>query len=193
MFYADRNRSRIVDHLLARVSADQNLGIAYFYFDFRIKASPRDVLASLLKQLCIQKGIMAPSLIQLWELRDHPITPPDPGELLAAFLDLASKFRQTYICLDALDECADEYQHALREMVLRLMKSRCFLIITSRPYPVFMELLKDVPQIAVRASADDIKSYVALVVEKSAELADIVDESLQNQIAEVITSKSNGM
>lgn len=161
-------------------------------------------MASLLKQLCLQKGTIPPSIVQMWEQREgqgpsnsqetlKSERVPEFGELLAAFLSLASKFRRTYVCLDALDECAEEHQQALQEILHRLRQARCSLLITSRREITYSDDFKQVPQISIEATPDDIGNYVTSVLNQHPELRDIVDNSLQRNISQVLAEKSNGM
>jgi hypothetical protein len=194
----------VVDHLLEESEKDRSIGVAYFYFDYQITVSPRDIIASLLKQLSLQKDTIPPSIVQLWELREDQGSHssqetlkservPEFGELLAAFLTLASKFRRTYVCLDALDECAEEHQHALQEILHRLREARCSLLTTSRCEIKYSEYFSQVPQISIQATPDDIGHYVASVLERHPELSDMVDTGLQRRISSVLAEKSSGM
>lgn len=194
----------MVDHLLKQSKVDHSIGVAYFYFDYQIRVSPRDIIASLLKQLCYQKDKIPDSIMQLWELREAPEPHssqetlksdrvPEFGELLAAFSNLASKFRRTYVCLDALDECPEEHQHALQELLHRLRLARCSLLITSRPELKYEEYFKHDPQISIEATSEDIGYYVASILDQHPELRDMVDSGLQRKISTVLAEKSNGM
>jgi hypothetical protein len=199
----------MVDHLFNKAEKDRSIGVAYFYFDYQISVSPRDIIASLLKQLCLQKDkdAIPPSIAQLWRSRkdqaphdsqesltsDGAPKGPEFGELLAAFLTVATKFRRTYVCIDALDECSEEHQHARDEILHRLRQSRCFLLVTSRRDIKCSEDFSNVPQISITATPDDIEHYVTSVLKQHPELHDMVDNGLQRRISGVLADKSNGM
>jgi hypothetical protein len=101
-------RSSIIQELKERQRFNQDIAIAYFFFDFndREKQSPSNMLAALLAQLCSQIRLEdIPAGIEQKE-------PQDSEVLIQILHTISKKLSFTYIVLDALDESE-------RELVLK--------------------------------------------------------------------------
>ena len=107
-------RATAVDHFLLQADNNSSIGVAYFYFDYKTKSTSRDVISSLLKQLCLLRRSIPRTLQQIYEKyrEDHISTSsetlkarkgPETGEIFAALLDVASEFDKAYICIDGKD------------------------------------------------------------------------------------------
>ena len=91
--------------------------MAYFYFDFNDpeKLLFRSLIHSLVAQLLFQ-GPGTPVALKDLRVRNHNGTQqPNLGDLIAILKTMIGLFDQTYIVLDALDECTGlERDSALR-------------------------------------------------------------------------------
>lgn len=193
-----------INHVLTEVSRDPTIGLAYFYFDYKTKASSRDIISCLLKQLCAHQRQIPRSLQQLYDrYREDEVSGswetlkakkgPETGELFAALLDIASEFKRTLLCIDGLDECAPEYQDSLLEVIRRIMKSKCRLLVSSRDQRIYQDLFQGKPNLHVEAASDDVKAYVGLVLSNHPELRDMVDQQLEIRIAKCLSEKADGL
>ncbi|KAJ7835377.1 hypothetical protein B0H14DRAFT_2324096, partial [Mycena olivaceomarginata] len=90
--------------------------IAYFYFDFRDEKSQhvKNMLQSVILQLSAQSLSPYSALDQLYQSSQGQ-TLPTYENLLGILNHLLSDFGQTYIVLDALDEC-NEHNHLVQFM-----------------------------------------------------------------------------
>jgi ankyrin repeat protein len=193
-----------VDHFLSQADNNSSIGVAYFYFDYKTKSTSRDVISSLLKQLCLLRRSIPRTLQQIYEKyrEDHISTSsetlkarkgPETGEIFAALLDVASKFDKAYICIDGLDECAPEYRGSVFEIIRRLMKSRCRLLVTSRYETNFDSLFQGKPRKRLEAAFNDVKAYVSLVFSNHPEFRDMVDSEFEDEIAINLSEKAKGL
>ncbi|KAF2655446.1 ankyrin [Lophiostoma macrostomum CBS 122681] len=193
-----------VDHFLSQAEVNPSLGVAYFYFDYKTKSTSRDVISSLLKQLCLLRRSVPRTLQQIYErYRDDHISTsfetlkarkgPETGEIFAALLDVASEFDKAYICIDGLDECAPEYRGSVFEILRRLMKSRCRLLVTSRYEEKFDSLFQGKPRKHLEAAFNDVKAYVSLVLSNHPEFRDMVDSGFEDEIAINLSEKAKGL
>jgi hypothetical protein len=99
-----------------------NSSMAYFYFDFNDlgKQVVTNFLCSLICQLSIHRADLPDVTVRLYN--DHNVvnekTRPRVTELLNAIQVIAGGFRQTFIIVDALDECTEieEFVDILTEM-----------------------------------------------------------------------------
>ena len=96
------NSSTAIETLQA--SVESSAALAYFYFTFNDseKVLYRNMLHSLVYQLCKQ---CPQPLRDLYNRKDNGSKEPTVEELLYVLKITASSFSQTYIVLDGLDEC----------------------------------------------------------------------------------------
>ncbi|KAJ5157603.1 NACHT nucleoside triphosphatase [Penicillium canariense] len=103
----------------SQVNGDQDVGLAFFYFDFKdsSKQSALGMLCALLLQLSDQVHVddFAKDLGQLNYTSKSGTTPLDVDDPIACLHRVAQRFPKIYILLDALDECP---HHKERETVL---------------------------------------------------------------------------
>lgn len=117
--------------------------MAFFYFDFRDveKRNRRGVLASLLVQFCARSDECCDILSHLYSEHDHGLHQPNDRALLDCLKDMLKELGQTYIIVDALDECPTiSGTPSAREQVLDLVTDlvslknpNLRLCVTSRP------------------------------------------------------------
>ncbi|KAI0180919.1 hypothetical protein GGR52DRAFT_10812 [Hypoxylon sp. FL1284] len=211
--------SAVVDHLLADVETlpeneKKKKAVLYYYFDRSLSPSPRDVIASLLRQLCSQKDVASlppfltknsAALKKTPGLRrdgsdtivtkvDAEYPAPMPiGDMVADFLSLQGYLEAVYICVDGLEECDDLV--ALFELLVRLAKpsTPCHLVISARPEIVQMGIMAklgsdDMVVILEQNNAPDIRAYIEAYVNKSGFLADMIG----TEHVETLTKRAGG-
>jgi NACHT domain len=189
------SRSTVIDHLTKTFSADKTVAVVYFYFDYRTAQTPTDFITSLLQQLCLQSQSLPPSVARLYRKWNdgYDQSSLDVGEVAAGFFDLASKFGRTFVCLDALDECDEQYHRAIQDLIQRTMKSRCRLITSSRSNRTFKELFEENTSLEISATPRNIDEYVRSVLSSRQEISDMIDENLSEKISRTIQTKSRGL
>ncbi|KAF8510545.1 hypothetical protein JB92DRAFT_3144367 [Gautieria morchelliformis] len=95
-----------------RSKSDTSVAVAFFYFDFRSKdIEPPNLLCALIKKLYVQNA-KAPAktsdyLMKLFSDKENGQGSLSPEELKSTLKSIISAFENTYIILDALDECPD--------------------------------------------------------------------------------------
>jgi NACHT domain len=126
---------------------DGSSSIAFFFFDFRDdeKQTRRNLLSSLLVQLCDQSDTHYDILFKFYSKFDHGSRPPSDKEVTHCLREMLNAQRQgpIYFVIDALDECPGTFGiPSARENVLTLIQElvdlRCsnlHICITSRPEP----------------------------------------------------------
>ncbi|KAH8727306.1 ankyrin repeat-containing domain protein [Phaeosphaeriaceae sp. PMI808] len=107
----------------------------YFYFDFNDaqKQAPESMVQSLMYQLLEQCPNIPTSLDTLFSSCENGQRRPTLDALLEVIHKMISEFRQSYIILDALDECADrtELMDILETMTAWQLQN-LHLLVTSR-------------------------------------------------------------
>ncbi|KAI1121892.1 hypothetical protein F5Y10DRAFT_287945 [Nemania abortiva] len=198
-------RSALIDHLLASVETlsenkRKKTAVVYYYFDRSLPPSPRDAIASLLRQLCSQTDTGPLPLFLANRLAasrkvsrsndsasdtittdsDEEFLAPMPvGDLIADFLSLQLRFDMVYICLDGLEECDDLI--ALFELLARLVTSPSpsRLAISARPQIVRPGTLanigsKDMVVNLEQHNAPDIQCYFETHTKKHGYFSDMI-------------------
>ncbi|KAF4843016.1 Vegetative incompatibility protein HET-E-1 [Colletotrichum siamense] len=159
--------SIVIEHLQDRFGQDSTVGIAYVFCNFRRhdQQKPRDLLASILKQLywAIPTGLN--DVEQAYKRHESPTanTPMSTPEIISCLRSVMSCFDKVYILADALDEFrADEgYRDQLLKTVLGLSKSASVNIFaTSRHIPEIESHFEDAPSVEIRATDEDVTKFL---------------------------------
>jgi len=125
--------SLVIDTLCDRVGG-QNAAVACFYFDFAAQKeqSPTAILRSLLKQIVSGLEKIPAKIIQTFREQKGATgcRKLGLGEILEMLQDISSS-RRTFICIDALDECMEEYRakllDSLKQILHKSPSTRIFL------------------------------------------------------------------
>jgi NACHT domain len=150
---------------------DDGLGrmIAYFYFDFNDarKQAPALMLRSLVNQLSHKCVKIPASLAALFHSCDRGQQHPSQDALLVVLQAMILEFPQSYLVLDALDECTDRAALIdVLETILGWQLDKLHLLVTSRKErdieSSLEEFLEERNIICLQSSLvdDDIKKYV---------------------------------
>lgn len=156
--------SIVIDYLHHRFWKNDNVGIAFAFFNFnQPQISYTDLLLSLLKQLI--RHSVPETVTNLY--RDHSFrgTRPSYDEIFNTLCNIVERFSSTFIIIDALDECEDS-NGTLSRIVTELFKiqdktdanifvtSRCISGITQ----TFEE--RDSTILEIRARDEDVQIYI---------------------------------
>jgi NACHT domain-containing protein len=156
--------STIIQDVKTMCDAGQ-ASMAYFYFDFRdiSKQHWRDLVPSLLTQLCSGPGPRCDVLSRLYSYHDDGKRQPNDDALKWCLIDMLAlrDERPTYLVIDALDECSNVSGIPTpRERVLQLVKElvelhmpNVHICVTSRPEVDIRDVLE--PLASRRVSLHD--------------------------------------
>lgn len=110
--------STIVQHVMVHCQSNQTLAIIYFYFDFNDikKQSHENLIRSLVAQLSLQSSNTSDALNMMYSRCQEGEEQPTTDALELTLQLMLGDIRQTFIILDALDECTE------REELLGLIK-----------------------------------------------------------------------
>lgn len=172
----------------------------YFYCSYgeleRREAAP--VLATLLKQLSMRSENMDPQVVAVFDKGLSMSMEPSAKSLRAAF----SRFEQTFIVVDALDECSKDERKLLVSFFTGLIRSNPHgikILLTSRPESDLEHLLKGSSKFLINANdtTKDIRPYVAAVltehIANCAILDGMVKPELQQRLIDTISDQADGM
>src|SRR5437588_12983142 len=130
----DCDTSSLVVDKLCDMAEEQNIAVACFYVDFaaREEQSPTNILGSLLKQIAGGLERIPEEISRTFQdykkiIGGRGLRVPEIVKLLQAVTSL----QRTFICVDALDECAEvhrpEILDSLRQIIARCPNTRLFL------------------------------------------------------------------
>ena len=105
-------------------------------------------------------------------------------------------FPELFVVIDALDECSEQNRNRdifLEEVHKSLPHAR--LLVTSRHIPAIQSKFRDDSRIDIRASDEDVKSFLTTYISQREVLADLIGEreDLREEIVRTIVSKTKGM
>ena len=191
---------------------DQSRGtdttVACFYFDFasQKEQSPTRTLGSLLRQIVGGLGDIPADIVQAF--KDQKKVIGGRGLQLSEIvkmLQAITSSQRTFLCLDALDECTEEYGpdilDSLRQVTERSLSTRVFL--TGRPQvrgEIERRLAGRTAIVSITPSRDDIVRYLRARLDRDTTLgamnsdlkADIlreIPESISEMYVEVTLVK----
>ncbi|KAK3689276.1 ankyrin repeat-containing domain protein, partial [Podospora appendiculata] len=194
--------SVVVDHLqqLSSESGRDHSGevkVAYFYFDYvhRQEQGPDRVLGSLLNQLLSGYTTIPPGASGLKRRFEKGLDLPDWGNFVAEFINICSEIPDTFIALDALDECDSAFGLArILDLVDQLQRSSCpvRLFVTSRPFSsTINKAFSSSGNMMIEASDEDITLFLKEQI--AARRDEDISEALAEEIIRAILDRSQGM
>ena len=183
--------------------------LAFFYFDFRDvrKQDARNLLSSLLFQLCLESDKYSEIISSLYSTHGNGSRQPSEDVLLRSLKDMLKVPGQgeLYIVVDALDECPDFFGYPTpREQVLTILRelvnlhlSHVHFCFTSRPEVDIRDVLEGlaVHKVSLHEQAGqnkDIFDYITSVVSSDPRILRWREEDKQ-LVMKTLVEKAAGM
>ena len=182
------------------MEAQPETGLAYFYFDINDKGkqTSRSLISSLVLNLTAKSNSYL-SMDRLYNRHDSGLSLPTKDELLTLLMELLQGFGQTYVVIDALDECDDDYQKLFDTVIKVIHKWQLphfHLLVTSRREQDIIINMEELVPTELHLSAEligsDIISYINSAVENDGRLKRWSHE-LQQDIKSALISGASGM
>jgi len=186
--------SLVVDRLCNR-AREENIAVACFYVDFaaREEQSPTNMLGSLLKQIVSGLGTIPEEIREAF--LDHKKVIGGRGlrvPEIVKMLQTVTSLRQTFICVDALDECVEGHQpevlDSLRQILEKSEDTRIFL--TARRHirgEIEGYLGTRAAILSIKPSNGDIVEYIRIKLSKD-RCRGAMDGGLETEIIKSITT-----
>ena len=184
--------SLVIDSLCDR-AREQNVAVACFYFDSasRREQSPTSILGALLKQVVGGLDEMPGGIAQAYENQRKVIGGRRPRlSDVVKMLQTTSSEKCTFICIDALDECAEENRVKLLDSLHKILQRSpgARIFVTGRPHiqaEIMKRLSGEVTTIAVTPSRGDVIRYLCARIRQDTN-PDAMDSSLEADILKKI-------
>ncbi|KAH7016244.1 ankyrin repeat-containing domain protein [Microdochium trichocladiopsis] len=193
--------SSVVADLEQSVSS---LSLLYFYFDFNdaTKQSTDDALRSLIDQLYNQRTELQKEVDALFSSCKNGRRQPESASLFKTFRSLLQQAGETWIVLDALDECHkrnDGLTGGLLPWIrgLRDASLNVHLLVTSRPEQDIRSSIESWSQVGEVISlqngrtSNDINAYIKAQTAEMSRWEDRPD--IREKIESELSQKANGM
>lgn len=170
----------------------------YFYCHYGEleRQETSSIIGSLLKQLSMRCETLDPKIMSAYK-NGTSLDKKSSENSLATIL---ASFEQTFIVVDALDECCVEERKAIVKLLTRLLKgSRVKVFLTSRPEIDLHRLLQDSASHAIDANdtAKDIRPFVAAALDdyitSGALLSGKVTPELRAELVDILSVQADGM
>jgi len=192
--------STIIEDIGNIVQAQLRSGLAYFYFDTNDKAkqTSRSLLSYLVLSLTAKSKNYDP-MDKVYNRHDG-LNLPTENELLGLLVELLEDFEQTYVVIDALDECGHNY-YQLFNQVIKVIHGwqlpHLHLLVTSRTEESIINNMKEMAPTEIYLSTaligSDITSYIHSAVENDPRFKEWGPAIQQQVVNALIVSNTNGM
>jgi hypothetical protein len=179
--------------------ATESLGIAYFFFDGRDSQKELQLHNKLIRTLISQlsdtrHGGITENLADLYK-RCGEVQQPSDEQLQNVLRDMLDRFSQTYIMIDALDECIE--REKTLNWVNKLIsdtdrKSALHIVVTSRPERDINKIFAALDPHSIdvgEANTKDIVEYLKLQMESKFTK---YDENTQTKIMSELEQHAEG-
>ena len=195
-----RDVSSVVIDSLCNQSRGQNATVACFYFDFAAQSeqSLASMLGSLLRQLVFGLEEIPEEILEAYEERKKAIGGQGPQiPNILNMLQTTSSRRRTFICIDALDECAPEDRAKLLDSLGQLLEQspNTRIFVTGRPHilpEIGRGLAEGVTSLSIGPKRDDIVTHLRSRLAAD-QTPDASDNNLEADILEKVPSDISEM
>ncbi|EAQ83576.1 hypothetical protein CHGG_09980 [Chaetomium globosum CBS 148.51] len=191
--------SLIIDNLEREHSSSDTL-CTYVYCNYAKRQDQTAValLSSLLQQVLQHStaGTLPAAVESLYRLHKKHGTRPTLAQVTDTLRALTAKFSVFRVVVDALDECAESDNDALRFIsAVRSLGSSVKVLCTSRFSTTFERYFDGAEKLEISAHSEDIRIYLDSQIQQQAGLSRHVraDPSLKEEIIDAIVEEFHGM
>lgn len=153
-----------------------------------------NLVGSLLKQTAHHYSTLPKNIKKLYDLYGETGSPPPVNEILHALVGLLEDNAETYLVIDALDECNDETRWELLGK-LRQLQPNIHLLILSRFRGDIDEELNDFKRLEIEANKADVELFIDAQIQNNAKLRRLVEKTpaLRGDIKEAVVKTAKEM
>lgn len=191
-----RNSSWIIDHLRSKWDNDKSTAVLYFYFSHSMasEASDTNLVSSMVSQLLGQIDE------RHWPRVDPKSLdgPPSFEILVRMFTALLGCLRQTFIVIDAVDECYSNNRRLLAFLgqLIRDDTTDKHILLSSRHDPDLTPLIRSTDSLSLILDWRNQKEDIRLFTQKKVQLAswnDWLSKDEVEKITKVVSDHSDTM
>ena len=187
------NISSLVIDTLCDQHGDQNVTVACFYFDFAAQKdqSPASTMGAVLKQVVGGLEEIPEEISQAYQKQKKALGGRRPrlSDTVKMLQIITSKI-PTFICVDALDECAPEHRAKILDSIGQILEKSpaTRIFVTGRPHvlpDITRRLAGRVTCLPINTKRDDIIRYLHSRLAEDT-IPDAMDSSLEAEILDKI-------
>ncbi|PIG88751.1 hypothetical protein AARAC_000488 [Aspergillus arachidicola] len=184
--------------IIEDLSLRDESSVAFYYFDYQDRSSRSIgyILCSILRQLVANLTAIPNIVIETYHKSYTPAAFLPAQELEMMIQAIIQNTSETYLVIDALDECECLFMRkGLMGTIRRLSSSQCIhVLIMSRPHSLDVDkkALLNYHSVEVRAHEADLKAYICMELQ-NANMHLEINHSLANQIIETLVHRAQGM
>ena len=192
----------MIENMLLESRPAVNKAVAYFYFDFRnTECQHEGMIRSLISQLAAQCMNPPNPLELLYSSCGDGASQPKACDIRQTLQDLVEKFHDTFIIMDALDECKEREQLLgdIRDLVKWQLGGLHILVTSRREGDIRVTLdplLNENQNIDIQSEVvdRDIRVYVREILQSAQGLRRWRNKpQVQDEIEKALTKNANGM
>lgn len=194
--------STVISYLKRSIQPSQP--VIYFFFDFAdtSKQSFEKMIRSLISQLDYQSDKASQHLDSMFSSCKQGREQPNCDSLCTGLLEMLNRVGETWLVLDALDECAAKRDVMLSWLadILKVNQANIHVLVTSRPeHDIHVSITELIPKEAIidiqgSSVTDDIRGFVHETVRKDKGLQRWQRQpDVQTQIETTLMEKTDGM
>lgn len=176
--------------------AEASVGIACVYINHKEDQTLDKLLLSILKQLIQRRKVISEIVIDAHKTYINDKARPSTEKVLEMLRHEVNSFSDTFVIVDALDECSHGVRVALLKELGRL-QPQIHLMVTSRNFEIIADMLKDSVKLDISAQAEDIRAFIKAQIDdpENYRLKDFVrlQPKLQKEIEDEVITTANGM
>lgn len=179
-------------------ASNQESALLYFYFDFQdpTKQTSGQLIRSLISQGLTQVPVIPSALMNLYNQCSQGRIQPTLESLILTFHALLLRQDDTYVIIDAMDECTD--REAMLNMITQILswKTNVRILATSRKEPDILEALQSLTthQICIESSLvdADIRTFISQKLRNDPKFKRWPPE-IHSEIETTLVKGANGM
>jgi hypothetical protein len=178
----------------------QGTGFAFVYCDHKQHLLQRVeyFIGAIVRQIVERKQNIPNTVEALYQTNRGRGTTPTRTEYLDLLHSLSTEFSELYVVIDALDECIDNSRDMIWKDLLTSLKdsvTNLRLLYTSRHIDNVETASPESTCIEIVASDADMQTYIHRQISTKPNLSQFCkqDANLENDILQVVVSKSEGM
>ena len=194
--------STVIEDVLLKSPLAVKKAVAYFYFDFRnTECQHEGMIRSIISQLATQCTSQPNPLESLYSSCGNGTRQPKLCDLRQTLRDLVQNFHDTFVIVDALDECKEREQllDDIRDFVEWQLRGLHILVTSRREGDIKVRLdslLDEDQNIDIQSEVvdRDIRIYVREILQSAQGLRRWRNKPLvQEEIERALTENANGM
>lgn len=183
----------VTQYLDARLDTDDNVGVAYLYFDplCRWDHDANVLLSNIVMQLTRDNSRLRGDLKDMYNSAQFGMELPKLYETLKCLHSMVGKLSQVFLVIDALDECSTSCRDVVLREVRRLQrKLGVNVMATSRPDPdlTVSAYFESVIEVEVSADEEDLRTYASRVIRR----LQSVGKELQDNLVTSLVQSARG-